>query len=167
MIKICSKCGQTKDQEKWHGRQCTECILEYRRKWGEDSKEMLKEYHRRYCKDHSAHKTDVATKWAKDHPKKRRENALAYYYRLQDAAINAYGGYRCACCGETEPLFLTLDHINNDGGKFRRESGFLHHGAKFYKWLKDNGYPSGYQVLCSNCNHGKSRNNGVCPHQRA
>jgi ABC-type uncharacterized transport system substrate-binding protein len=36
----------------------------------------------------------------------------------------------------------------------------------FYKWLARNGYPSGFQILCMNCNHGKSRNGGVCPHQR-
>ena len=99
------------------------------------------------------------------HPEKRRKNALAYYYRLQDEAIMAYGGYCCACCGETEPYFLTIDHVNNDGSNLRKEFNFGHHGAKFYKWLKDNGYPPGYQVLCSNCNHGKHRNHGICPHQ--
>lgn len=25
-------------------------------------------------------------------------------------------------------------------------------------------YPEGYQVLCYNCNCGKSINNGICPH---
>jgi hypothetical protein len=24
-------------------------------------------------------------------------------------------GNKCACCGETNPVFLSLDHINNDG----------------------------------------------------
>ncbi len=163
MIKTCSKCGMQKDQDQWHGRQCAECLLNYRREWTKRSQDWL----RKNRKKSSAQNTDRATKWNKDNPTKRHKNALAYYYRLQDAAINAYGGYRCACCGETERFFLTIDHINNDGNVFRKATGFLQHGAKFYKWLKDNQYPSGYQVLCSNCNHGKHRNHGICPHQRA
>ena len=43
--------------------------------------------------------------------RKRREGAA----RIRDAVFSHYGGDRCACCGETEKLFLTLDHINNDG----------------------------------------------------
>ena len=162
MIKTCSKCGESKDQTEWHGRQCAGCLLAYRREWTKRSQEWLKGNRAK----HSVKTTARAVKWNQDNPERRHKIALAYYYRLQDAAIIAYGGYRCACCGETERFFLTLDHINNDGGKFRKETGFLHHGAKFYKWLKDHGYPSGYQVLCSNCNHGKHRNHGICPHRQ-
>ena len=164
MIKTCSRCHKEKDQEKWHGRQCKECLHDYRCEWRSRSRVWLRDYRR----DHSRSRDiERATKWNVDNAAKHREHCLDYYYRLQDEAVRAYGGYACACCGETEPLFLTLDHVNNDGGKFRRETGFLHHGAKFYKWLKDHFFPPGYQVLCSNCNHGKHRNNGTCPHQRA
>ena len=34
------------------------------------------------------------------------------------------------------------------------------------RWLKRNGYPAGYQVLCFNCNFAKHRK-GACPHTRA
>lgn len=33
-----------------------------------------------------------------------------------------------------------------------------------YRWLMKNKYPSGFQVLCWNCNMGKQINGGVCPH---
>ena len=33
-----------------------------------------------------------------------------------------------------------------------------------YRWLEKNGFPSGFQTLCHNCNWAKSR--GGCPHQR-
>lgn len=105
-----------------------------------------------------------ATEWNKNHPERRRKTALNYYYKLQNSAILAYGGYKCACCGVTEPLFLNLDHVRNDGKSHREMLGTLG-GAKLYKWLRDNNYPEGFQVLCSNCNHGKSRNKGICPHQ--
>jgi hypothetical protein len=74
--------------------------------------------------------------------------------------LKLYGGCRCACCGETEIIFLTLDHVKNDG-KVRRKarpSGF----AWYLRLLR---LPEkGLQVLCYNCNIGKHKNGGVCPH---
>src|SRR5688572_22754686 len=46
-----------------------------------------------------------------------------HYKKLKDQVYAAYGGYKCSCCGETEPSFLTLDHINNDGNQYRRDVG--------------------------------------------
>lgn len=81
--------------------------------------------------------------------------------KLKAAVYAAYGGYVCACCGETEPHFLSIDHINNDGYRHRKETGA---GWTFFSWLAKNGFPPGFQVLCMNCNHGKMRNGGICPH---
>ncbi len=92
---------------------------------------------------------------------KNRARSRRYWRELRHAAIMHYGGYRCRCCGETEPKFLTLDHVKNDGSAHRKiigRSGLL-------AWLKDHDYPEGFQVLCMNCNHGKALNGGVCPHQ--
>lgn len=83
---------------------------------------------------------------------------------LKDAAYRAYGGYRCACCGETQPAFLSIDHVNGDGCKHRKSIG---RGTSIYAWLRNNGYPAGFQVLCHNCNHGRHINGGVCPHAEA
>jgi len=64
----------------------------------------------------------------------------------------AYGG-KCACCGFDQPNALVIDHINGGGNKHRKEIGPL-----LYRWLKEQGYPSGFQVLCANCNMSKSNN---------
>lgn len=95
--------------------------------------------------------------------------ATAKRARIKDAVFGAYGGYRCACCGETERAFLTLDHVNNDGAKMRREmfGSRTYAGYRTYSWLASHSFPAGYQVLCMNCNHGKRMNDGVCPHQQA
>lgn len=87
--------------------------------------------------------------------------------RVRDKVFKAYGGYTCVCCGETEPLSLTLDHINNDGGEFRKKvlGKRTHAGYHTYRWLLKNGCPPTVQVMCMNCQHGKLMNNGVCPHQ--
>ena len=85
--------------------------------------------------------------------------------QLKDAAFAAYGGYRCSCCGETERDFLSLDHIENDGAKWRMEQfgSKLAAGTRTYWRLMKLGYPAGFQVLCMNCNWGK-RKTGICPH---
>jgi len=150
-----------KPAETFQGRKCRDCRKQYYREWQKRSKEHLREYRKKYW---SQKDSDRATTWNRNHPDRRRKHALNYYYRLQDEAMMAYGGYKCVCCGETEPLFLTLDHINNDGKEHRKEVKNWA-GAGMYKWAKDHGYPPIFQVLCFNCNLGKRRNHGICPHQ--
>jgi hypothetical protein len=55
------------------------------------------------------------------------------------------GAMKCGVCGFDDIRALSIDHINGGGGKHLREIG------DFYSWLKKNSYPSGYQVLCMNC----------------
>lgn len=84
--------------------------------------------------------------------------------RLRMKIMTHYGGDppKCACCGESNFGFLTLDHINNDGNKDRKLHGY---GPVLNMWIIKNNYPEGYQVLCFNCNCGKARNKGICPHK--
>lgn len=74
----------------------------------------------------------------------------------------AYGG-SCACCGEVELAFLSLDHINGDGHLHRKEVGY---GQAVWLDLRRQGFPQeGFRVLCMNCQFGVRRVEG-CPHQR-
>lgn len=77
--------------------------------------------------------------------------------------INHYGG-KCICCGESEPLFLEIDHINNDGWAHRKKIGTS--GKVLVLWIIKNDYPDDFQILCANCNQGKKRNKGICPHKK-
>lgn len=103
-------------------------------------------------------------------PVRTREQKIAYmreWHRGVKADVfGHYGGYRCVCCGETEPVFLVIDHVNGGGNAERRKIGpqGTRGGAGQYWMLKKAGYPSGYQVLCHNCNFARIR--GVCPHAR-
>ena len=98
--------------------------------------------------------------------------AKQYVWRSQNrrelvAAINEIYGGRCACppCGETQPLFLEIDHVNNDGYLDRQQPGHQSGSTTFLRKLVKIGVPlPEYQLLCSNCNQGKRRNGGVCPH---
>ena len=85
-----------------------------------------------------------------------------YQGRLRQEGIAAYGG-RCACCGDSHLLFLTLEHVMRDGREHRRQSG--KDAGACWRDLKRRGYPkNGYEVLCMNCNWG-TRYGQQCPHE--
>lgn len=142
--KWCNKCGQWKGHSEFYRRNtvkdglqsnCKACVLKWR---NEDYRKRpgIEERHREAA---------------------RRSNAKT---RLQ--VIEAYGG-KCVCCGESEPKFLSIDHVNGGGCRHREEIG--DGGQKIARFLKKNGYPKdGFQLLCFNCNCAKGFF-GVCPHQ--
>jgi hypothetical protein len=79
--------------------------------------------------------------------------------------VTVYGG-RCACpgCDETDPMFLTLDHVDGRPPEHANRRLGSMTGHKLYMWARRNGWPKTLQLLCFNCNCGRARNGGVCPH---
>ena len=142
-MKQCTKCKTSKPLTDFYvnrsrsdnkDERCKSCKLENQRAY------------RNTTKGHAAHKRSM-NKHIAD---------------LKEAVFVAYGGFLCACCGETEKKFLSIDHLYGGGTAHRKIVGT---GQSFHRWLKKNGYPEGYQILCFNCNWGKYLNNGVCPHK--
>ena len=102
----------------------------------------------------------TSSQWQKDRPEWKKTKNRKSYRRAKAEVFERYGS-ACKCCGETEPMFLTIDHVNNDGGgRYRKDRGYA-----MYQKIIDEGFPAKYQVLCWNCNTGKQRNGGVCPHK--
>jgi len=95
-------------------------------------------------------------------PEARNKVYKKYYNKLKTDLFYHYGN-ACICCRETEPMFLTVDHINNDGAQHRKTLGGTGSGGHLYSWLRQNNYPKGFQILCWNCNWAKGQ--GGCPHQ--
>lgn len=95
--------------------------------------------------------------------KKNRQKFVQYQARyrkkLRLEILEYYGG-RCRCCGESEEKFLSFDHINNNGAEHRRK---VNYGSISW-WLKKEGFPKDFQILCHNCNGAKGYY-GICPHQ--
>lgn len=136
-----------------------------------------KEYHRQYYLKHKE-------KWAITTPEKREAHRLGNkksYYKLRPvrAAIdNKYrrekhralrlevlshyssGTPHCSCCGEYHFEFLAIDHI--DGGGRKHVSSIP--GGHLYLWIKANGFPKGFRILCHNCNMSMG-SFGYCPHE--
>jgi hypothetical protein len=91
--------------------------------------------------------------------------------RLRDSrrkAVFDHYGRECACCNESHPVFLTIDHVGGGGAEHRRELNYnnprVGGSHTTYRWLVDQGFPDGFQTLCFNCNYAKHRL-GECPHR--
>jgi len=160
----CQKCGK-----EFYGycnrKYCKECLVLVRRenalnsyyKHHKKAKERTLRYHKKFVLE-----KETNPEAYRKYRKKRNEYMKKYTWRIKMEVLKKYGGNspRCACCGETEIKFLTIDHINNDGAKHRKEIK-----GKLYQWLYKNKYmPNRFQVLCANCNYAKQWY-GQCPHK--
>ncbi len=105
---------------------------------------------------------DNTRDWHKKHPEYGKTYREKQKIELRLEILNHYGKI-CPCCGETEPLLLSIDHRENGrGNPADRTKGT---GQGFYAWLKRNGFPKGpYQILCLGCNQAKGFY-GSCPHE--
>jgi 5-methylcytosine-specific restriction endonuclease McrA len=82
---------------------------------------------------------------------------------LKEKIVQGYGG-KCACCGESEIEFLTVDHVVPVRRKHVAQYGTC--GSALYRKLLKEGFPKdNFQLLCFNCNMAK-RTSAECPHQR-
>lgn len=109
-----------------------------------------------------------AAEWNRANLERRREisrdSARRYRARIRAQVLEAYGG-KCACCGDENEVFLTIDHINGDGAEHRRALGGRTRANRVYLWLIDHGFPQeGFRILCRNCQEAYYRL-GTCPHQ--
>ena len=142
---------------------CKPCFNARNRAWRAGNQDALKAIRSREYAKNKHRYIASATAWAKENREKRKTSSKTWRWKLRIEMIAAYGG-KCACCSETIPEFLTIDHINNDGYQRRVEGE--QSGAALYRWLKNQGYPKdNYQLLCMNCNFAKGHF-GECPHHK-
>ena len=165
-LRCCSACHETLDislfsnmtsfnsktNYRWFGLRsaCKQCSRKQwsssRKLWAYKNKDIVRENSRR---------------WRAKNPERARQLASETNQRLRDKVFDYYGR-ECSCCDEKEGKFLSIDHINGGGNKHRKEIG-RRGGNNFYRWLKKNNFPDGFQVLCYNCNFSKGMY-GSCPH---
>ncbi len=136
----------------------------YNKDWYERNKERLKPIRAKYYQEHRKQYAEwrkrlyfrnikVEQQKRKDYYYKNRERCLAntrrYNQRIKQEVLTHYGNGKLACviCGESRMACLSIDHIEGGGYKHKKQLG----SRNFYLWLKQQGYPKGYQTLCMNC----------------
>jgi hypothetical protein len=153
MNKKCSVCGEvklltefynhriSKDGHSWHCKQCNRIL---RKEYYLKNRRRIITHNCNYRKNNRK----ISNLWHVKNYQKKRKIVLNHY------------GSKCACCGETEEKFLSVDHMNNDGANHRRSGG-----KNITIWLIKNNFPEGFQLLCYNCNIAKGMY-GQCPHKK-
>jgi len=131
--KNCSKCGGPWDDSS-HYSWCKNCARKYIVLWREKNYEH-------FYKQVAARNLEI------------RKEVLAYY--------SPGGIVQCVCCSIPNYEFMTIEHSSGNGSKHRKE--LKRHGVNFLKWLKAQGFPPGYEVLCFNCQYALGTY-GKCPH---
>lgn len=189
--RICKKCRTPRDlsdfsliisnrtQKQRIDRICDECRVNEERIKEEKSeirRVKAMEYARLYRANPETNRTllDKLKLSREEKPEKYAEHRKTYYLkhkeRLQsEAKIKRFSarmemlkkyGMVCSCCGESDIRFLTIDHISGGG-----RQDYKNNGTHIAFRLRKQGWPNGYQTLCYNCNCGRAKNRGICPHQ--
>lgn len=134
-MRRCSTCGHYKKQEMFYSNPTTKDGLH------------------NHCKMCSIKHASSEVSRVGRHGRRQRERMIA---------LCAYtkGKPACKCCGESIYEFLCIDHVYGGGVQHRKQVG-----TNFYRWLANNQFPNGFQVLCHNCNMAKGFY-GKCPHAK-
>lgn len=93
---------------------------------------------------------------------KPRDAARRLRNRIAVLTHYSNGTPQCACCKLRQLEFLALDHINGGGRQHRKQLKT----ASIYVYLVARNFPTGYRVLCHNCNMSLGIY-GYCPHVTA
>ena len=131
-------------------------------------------YNREACKRYFARNRDKLLekrkRWVKMHPERRcaivkkymnsikgRRQRLHWNDQIRQEVLRYYsqGTMACVKCGFSDVRALQMDHIKGNGAQERRSlTGSQRQGCGIWFWqrLRSAGFPSGYQILCANCN---------------
>ena len=129
-------------------------------------KEEAKRKRREYYLANKEQIKEAFRKWKEANPELHRKRLSGYNkkryraYQLEVFTHYSNGTMRCAHCGFNDIRALSIDHINGGGEKARRKSGA---GGQYYRWLINNNFPEGLQVLCMNCQFIKRHTNNEFP----
>lgn len=129
--------------------QCKRCLKVAKADWRARNLERVRTTDAAKMRDYREQNRESVNAKARAARAQLREEVLAHY------------GNACACCEERRTEFLTIDHVDGDGAAHRRQIG----QSATYAWLRRQGFPDGFRVLCANCNWSRGLF-GYCPHER-
>jgi len=156
-----------------------EKVKKVHKEYYEKNKEKVLGRNKKYRDSHREQYNKYKQEWRKRHPEAARESvrkdhekhkdkyqerrrALGLSRKIEALFYYSDGHMKCACCGESMIEFLSIDHVFGGGHRHLKETK----AGSIYQWLRRADYPSGFQVLCYNCNCSKGFF-GECPHETA
>ena len=138
---------------------CKECKKIVDKRYQENNKDKIKIRRHDYYLGNKDTIIKKVRKYIDENPDRRCIWSRQVRLRLKREVFAHYCGtidIKCALCPETDINLLSIDHINGDGAKHRREMMDRSFGGnRLYRWLRKQGYPDGFQVLCMSCQYKK------------
>ena len=147
-VRVCEECGIRRIRVNGSAHKfCKPC-----------GRKRKKESNRRYTDKKSKDPEFVYQSRVKqaEYTENLKREVLAHY------SPNGKLGCSCPHCPIRALQLLTIDHVAVSGKFHRTKSGDRLTGIKLYRWLKKQGYPTGFVTLCFCCNQAKS-DHPVCP----
>lgn len=127
---------------------------DYTKNYYEENKEKIRNTANLWYKDNKEKGKGNSARWIKENPKKTK----SYKISLKLSALKMINEkVECAICGEKNLKYLTVDHIKNDGAKYRKLRGNENFYSKLIKNKISEEELNFLQILCWNCNCSKSR----------
>jgi len=130
--KLCSSCGKLLSLENFHKGRKYVCGF----------RSACKDCRREHAKNNY---------WNKGGRQKYRDNWKEVSQRMKKIVLTHYGADlnkpMCTKCGFDNVKALSIDHIGGGGNQHRKKIKTW----SIYRWLINQGFPSGYQTLCMNC----------------
>ena len=177
MTIICSKCGESFSECDKVGRSlwCKLCWKKCRKEYNFTNRDKRSKY-RKLNKDkiliqnqiyrdmNHEQITTASKKYRQENKCRINIKSRKYNKQIKMCILSHYSGGvpYCNHCGEKDIRCLSIDHIEGCGSSHRRELKI-----NFYNWLKQNGMPDGYMVLCFNCQWVKRYINNECNRKNA
>src|SRR3990167_6944100 len=121
----------------------------YKRAWDKAHPEVRKAYNKKWRGKYPNYWKEYDTKFHEQAKLRQRK----YGRKIKLTIVNHYsqGTMRCKKCGFSDIRALQIDHIDGGGSKHHKELDRSKSG-RLYKWIIKNNFPSGFQILCANCN---------------
>lgn len=168
-VKKCYKCqqelgleffGKNKSKADGLATECRSCKSQQDKKYYLENRDLIRKKDHEYYLKNKEQIYDNTFKYQKTNPHKVKEYSLASRVKIKTDVLAHYsqGSLKCKHCNCDDLTVLTIDHIDGNGSDHRKEifgSNKSGGGCRFYFWLKRNGFPEGFQVLCFNCNFRK------------
>lgn len=154
MSEYCRKCGvrlTLKNRYPYakhrNSRICIECDNKRSRLWQRKNKPKLAIYNKNRWREKKEEMTKRYLPYSRNYRRKLKEQILRHY--SPDLKCVGWNGIVCPfSCNDIR--CLSIDHIEGNGLAHRKRVKTTN-GTAFYRWLRDNNYPKGFQVLCMNC----------------
>jgi len=134
-IRQCKKCHKIRPlvefpyYDRGQGRRRHECIecnrIRVESHHKKNKERRLKRARERYAQNPSKY-------WSSEQIERAKCLARQKNAELRNIVIKRYGGV-CVCCGEAEPKFLTMDHVENNGQHMRKNVHGT--GVAVYRWI--------------------------------